>query len=209
MKILRQIFCGSAFLLGSLSFATSAPAPEISWADLDDPTTQMVSRAANDWVNRLHDSLLGEVDALLHTARPELALEQLHLKKNSLPRSRSSEPRATALKFTSLRVRNPVNAPDAGDLAALEIIQAQLLNGMQPTGLLVQKVTNPDAPIEWRVYRSVSVMPKCTLCHGPKELLQPEVRATLAKLFPEDKAVDYAPFDWRGVIRVSYELPEN
>ncbi|MDP1578819.1 MAG: DUF3365 domain-containing protein, partial [Candidatus Didemnitutus sp.] len=119
------------------------------------------------------------------------------------------EPRATALKLTGARVRNPANAPDEAELAALAVIQSQLRNGLQPAGLMVQKVAKPDAPLEWRVYRSISVIPKCTLCHGPKDLLQPEVRAALAKLFPEDQAVDYAPFDWRGVIRVSYELPEN
>ena len=58
-------------------------------------------------------------------------------------------------------------------------------------------------PEEWRVYRPISVMAACITCHGPADTLLPSVRAKLARLYPEDKALNYATYDWRGVIRVS------
>jgi hypothetical protein len=41
------------------------------------------------------------------------------------------------------------------------------------------------------------------------ENLQPEVRTSLARLFPGDLAIGYPVYSWRGVIRLSLTVPES
>jgi hypothetical protein len=38
----------------------------------------------------------------------------------------------------------------------------------------------------------------CTLCHGPRETLAPEVRAALANRYPQDQAVGFSAGELRG-----------
>lgn len=148
---------------------------------------------------------MSEVERLLGTVGPEAAVPALHLKNLSLPRPVVDKPRVTAIKLTGFRVRNPNNAPDAADLAALERIKDLLQSGLRPPKVLVQQVDRSGAPTEWRVYRPIAVAPTCVLCHGPVDSLPPGVRTSLARLHPEDAATGFFAYDWRGLIRVSYE----
>jgi hypothetical protein len=73
--------------------------------------------------------------------------------------------------------------------------------------VLVQRVTLPGLPPEWRVYRPLAVLKQCTECHGSVATLAPGVTDTLKVFYPADKAVDYQSGEWRGLIRVSIVEP--
>ena len=118
------------------------------------------------------------------------------------------QPRITAVKLTSLELRNPANRPDAADRAALEITNTALRDGSEVPGVLVQQLNRPGQPTEWRVYRPVTTMPLCLKCHGPTDELAPDVRAQLALKYPQDHATGYTAYKWRGVIRISLAAPE-
>ncbi|MBA4136850.1 MAG: hypothetical protein C0518_05990 [Opitutus sp.] len=182
---------------------------KFSWADESEPTTTELARSGERLIDRIGGSLMMEVERMLGTKGLEAAVPELHLKYLNPPRPVEGRPRVTEIRRTSFRVRERRNAPDAADLAALELIRASLNSGEQPPKVLVQKVERPRAATEWRVYRPISVGPNCLLCHGPVESLQPAVRNALERYYPEDKATEYSAYDWRGVIRVSYELPEK
>ena len=113
----------------------------------------------------------------------------------------------TAIRRTSLQVRNPANAPDPADLAALELIRGQLENGDDVAKVLVQRVTLPGQPPEWRVYRPLVTLKQCLECHGPTDTLAPGVADTLKVFFPSDQAVNFKAGSWRGLIRASIVEP--
>ncbi|MBA3848476.1 MAG: hypothetical protein C0502_00590 [Opitutus sp.] len=199
--------CG---LAGALSAQDTQPAEvKFSWADLAEPAVAELAKSGERLIDRIGGSLMVEVERMLGTQGLETAVQTLHLRHLNPPRPVEGKPRVTEIKRTSFRVRNPRNAPDAADLAALEMIRGFLNSGEQPPKLLVQKVERADAPVEWRVYRPISVGPNCLLCHGPVESLQPQVRYLLERYYPEDKATGYNAYDWRGLIRVSYERPDK
>lgn len=200
-------------VLGGCGLAAAEPAAppamEFAWADASDPAIASLRSSGERLIERIGGSLMAEVDRVLGTKGLDAAVPELHLKQLQLPRAIAGQPRVTAIKRTSYRIRDPRNAPDAAELAVLERIRLALNVGDPPPRVLVQKVTRPDAPAEYRVYRPIAAGPQCILCHGDPESLQPAVRAALERHYPEDKATGYAAFDWRGIIRVSYELPAD
>lgn len=207
MKILL-----AGLLAGGLGLALGAtesqPEPlRYAWAESTDATAIVVGDAGARLIERFGGSFMVEVERMLATIGAEAAVSELHLKNFPLPTPRAGTPRATAIKLTSLRVRNPLNAPDAADLAALERTKDLLQSGLRPPRVLVQTVDRPGAPTEWRVYRPIAVAPSCLQCHGPVDSLPPGVRTSLERLYPGDRATDYFAYDWRGLLRVSYEAP--
>jgi mono/diheme cytochrome c family protein len=102
-----------------------------------------------------------------------------------------------ALKRTSTRVRNPLNAPDALEQQALEWFAAEHAAGREPTELVQREGT------DFRYYVPLRVAAPCLTCHGPVDALTPEVRRALESRYPGDRATGYAIGDLRGVLRVS------
>jgi len=191
---------------GLLRAAPLTPITELkfTWVDPDDPAVAAIRQAGESAIQLVGNRLILEVNQVLAAKGAEEAIEVLHLKTLTLPPAGPGKPSITAVRRTSLKVRQPANAPDNADLAALMSIQKELMDGNNPPKLLLQRIEAAGTtPEEWRVYRPISVMSSCVVCHGPVDTLLPSVKAKLERLFPEDKAVNYAAYDWRGVIRVS------
>lgn len=182
--------------------------PPVSWVDSTDPSVTAIRQTGERQIDRVGNLLVYEVERTIAANGLAKAVEMVHLKDLALPKPAPGQPRVTAVRHTSLNLRNPANQPDAPDRAALERINTALQSGDEIPMILIQRLEPRDVPMEWRVYRPITTMPLCVKCHGPVDALQPEVRAALARLYPEDQAIDYTAYKWRGVIRVSLAAPE-
>lgn len=190
----------------STAWPADAASPH-SFVNPDDPAVAEIRRLGERTIDQSGNALIGEVRRVLATTSPALAIGALHLKDYKLPAPLPGKPAVTEIRRTSLRVRNPANAPDGADLAALEKIKDQLDDGDEVAKVLVQRVNLPGKPAEWRVYRPLGVLKQCIDCHGPASALAPGVAATLKEFYPKDVAVDYKPGAWRGLLRVSIVEP--
>lgn len=195
-------------LVGLASAADPAAEMNFSWADDSEPLATTLLLSGTKLTDLVGGSLMRECDRALSTVGLDESMEIMHLKKLGIPAPVPGKPSVTGFKLTSYRVRNPRNAPDPADLAALEHIRTKLRDSdgtaSQP---FLQRVERPGQPVEWRVYRAFVITPQCLLCHGRAESLQPQIRASLNRHFPEDQAVNYGPYDWRGLIRISLVVP--
>lgn len=172
--------------------------------DPADPAIAPMRQTGERAIAVVADRLLSEVSQVLATKSPEEAIELLHLEGFTLPAAAHGGPVVTAIKRTSLRVRDPANAPDEAERAVLQSILRNLESGESPPKLLMQHVeASGGSPEEWRVYRPIGVAASCVVCHGNPESMPPAVNARLDQLFPADKAAGYSAREWRGVIRVS------
>lgn len=199
-------------LIAALALARSpaadAPASSASFVDPADPEIQEIRDLGERAINRLGATLLNEVAVTVAKSGAERAIDMCHLK--ALPLTGeiiAGMPRITGVKRTSLRLRNPANAPDAAEALALARVDRDIASGILPK-VLVQRVDRPGEKPEWRVYRPVGVAQQCVTCHGPRESLAPALQARLTELYPADQATGYSVGQWRGLIRVSVaELP--
>ncbi len=109
------------------------------------------------------------------------------------------------IKRVTGRTRNPANAPDAFEQKALDYFQQA---GEELPAFLVQKITAGGERVRFRYYKPLKVGGLCVNCHGPEEMLQPQVRETLQQLYPNDRATGYAIGDFRGLVRVELQKDE-
>ncbi|MGD2067972.1 MAG: DUF3365 domain-containing protein, partial [Gemmatimonadota bacterium] len=110
----------------------------------------------------------------------------------------ASEAAGVEVARTSLRVRNPDNAPDRWEEAALRHFQALVEAGDSLPAGWVQ----PVSAEEMRFYAPLRIAPLCVNCHGPRDALAPGVAEILDAEYPDDRATGYRPGDLRGLVRV-------
>jgi hypothetical protein len=108
---------------------------------------------------------------------------------------------------TSLKVRNPANAPDSVEVRVLDFLADLHESGVLPPEYVeVRRLATGTR--ELRYFRPIKVAAGCVTCHGPSDGIAPSIKAVLAERYPEDMAVGYAEGDLRGVIAVRRALPE-
>lgn len=108
---------------------------------------------------------------------------------------------------TSLKVRNPANAPDSVEVRVLDLLADLHESGVLPPEYVeVRRLATGTR--ELRYFRPIKVAAGCLTCHGPSDNIAPAIKTVLAERYPEDAAVGYAEGDLRGVIAVRRALPE-
>ncbi|MBI2813808.1 MAG: DUF3365 domain-containing protein [Opitutae bacterium] len=194
-------------------FDATAPAPAAADGSTatfvagGDTTTTQIAQYGFKMIEQIGGMMIAEVNRELANREISEAVSIMHLKTLELPKPVAGRPAITAIKRTSLLIRDPRNAPDAADTAALNKIHSQLMNDQTPDKMLVQKIERAGQPVEWRVYRPIAASQSCLACHGDPKTFRPGVKAALDLLYPEDKALDYGAKEWRGIIRVSLTAP--
>ena len=173
----------------------------------EDATAAAIGQYGYKMIERIGGMMITEVNHELANREISQAVSIMHLKSLELPKPVAGKPTVTAIKRTSLMLRDPHNAPDAADTEALEKIHKQLMADESPDKMLVQKIEKPGQPVEWRVYRPIAASQSCLACHGDPKTFKPGVKEALDSLYPEDKAIDYSAQEWRGMIRVSLTAP--
>ncbi len=174
-----------------------------TFVDSADPAVAEIAQYGFKVIEQIGAQLVNETTRELATKETHLAVAVMHLKGMQLPKPVAGKPTVTAVKRTSLLLRDPRNAPDGADAAALDKIHVQLMADQSPDKMLVQKTEMPGQPVEWRVYRPIASSKSCLACHGDPSKFSPGVKEALDRMYPEDKALDYSAQEWRGVIRVT------
>ncbi|MDH3283214.1 MAG: DUF3365 domain-containing protein [Acidobacteriota bacterium] len=155
---------------------------------------------AGTLISRLTDALHDEGAVPALTVCSEVAQELT---------SEIGEEHGLAIRRTSLRTRNPLNAPDPYERRWLEQEEARFGANPElhptPTTVIVE---TPSGGWELRYVRPLFLAELCVQCHGAPERLAEGIPEALARLYPEDRATGFAPGDLRGVISVRVPLGE-
>jgi hypothetical protein len=97
---------------------------------------------------------------------------------------------------TSLKLRNPANAPDEWERARLESFEQRKQAGEDPAKLEYYAVVEQEGEPVFRYMKAIPTAELCLTCHGEK--IDPAVAAKLAELYPRDQARGYKVGDIRG-----------
>jgi len=105
---------------------------------------------------------------------------------------------------TSLKPRNPDNAPDAWETRVLEQFETRKAAGEDPTKLVYTEIVEDDGREVFRMMKAIPTAEVCTKCHGV-ELQEPVVKK-LDELYPEDQARGFKVGDLRGAFTLQKDL---
>lgn len=108
------------------------------------------------------------------------------------------------IRRTSLKIRNPKNAPDAWERHVLDTFAKEAALGKDPASLEFAEVVHEEGAPVLRYMKAITVAEPCLACHGRS--LAPAVSAALSASYPEDKATGYKKGDLRGAFSVSKPL---
>lgn len=149
-------------------------------------------------VAKLAGTVRGRLQAAMAEGGPVAAVSACADDAQALT-AQVSHDTGAALGRSSLRLRNPANAPPAWVAAWLTEQGERPAAGVE--GFARVEGSNV------RVLKPVAVEAVCVTCHGPPDQIPAEVRAILAERYPQDAATGYAVGDLRGVAWA--ELPEG
>ncbi len=103
-------------------------------------------------------------------------------------------PQNATVRRTALKYRNEANKPDAMDKDVLISYAESIKNKtFTPKDIVVLKTSNT-----YRVYKPLLTKGACLKCHGTN--VDKKLKSTIAKAYPNDKAMDFLEGDFRGAI---------
>ena len=106
---------------------------------------------------------------------------------------------------TSLKLRNPGNAPDAWEKKVLGSFEARKVSGEDPKKMEYAEVVQQGDAWVFRYMKAIPTaeMP-CLMCHGGA-IAEP-VAAKLDQFYPEDQARGYKAGDIRGAFTITQPI---
>lgn len=105
---------------------------------------------------------------------------------------------------TSLKVRNPDNAPDGWESRILQSFEQRLADGEDPGRIETFAIRN-DGERRWGHWmKAIPTEGLCTACHG--KTIAPEVTEAIDRAYPQDEARGFSVGDLRGAFSVEIEL---
>lgn len=155
-------------------------------------------------VKAFFGELKGELVKAMKEGGPVHAISACNLKAPGIAEKISAK-KGWTVGRTSLKPRNPDNAPDAWERAVLEKFEARKAAGESPKKMAFAEVVEQDGKQLFRFMKAIPTaeMP-CLACHG--ETLKPAVEAKLNELYPEDKARGYKAGDIRGAFTITQPM---
>ncbi len=107
---------------------------------------------------------------------------------------------------TSLKYRNPDNAPDAWETSVLTAFEDQVAAGAEISALEKAEIVHVDGKSEFRYMKPIPTQSVCLTCHGQQ--LAPDLAAAIDELYPNDLARGFAVGDIRGAFTIRQPIAE-
>ena len=102
---------------------------------------------------------------------------------------------------TSLKLRNPDNAPTEWQQLQLQAMDAQPVRDGKPVE--VWQVSDAEGQPRFQYMSAIPTQGMCLKCHGTS--IDPKVQAKLKELYPRDQATGFSEGELRGAFVVTYQ----
>ncbi len=155
------------------------------------------SRAA---VEELASYLKNELVKAIRTNGPASAISVCNVAAPKIAKD-VSDKIGGRIARTALKLRNPKNAPDAWERKILEIFIKQIEAGADAKVLEHFEIVKDDGHSSFRYMKAIVTGKPCLTCHGSD--VAPALRSVIRDLYPEDKAIGFAPGSLRGAFTVT------
>lgn len=187
--LLLAVGCAASLSANAENFSVNIP-------QLQDEGKQVVMK--------LVSTLGGELKAAKEEGGAIAAINVCNTKAQPLTES-VSDNSDWIVNRTSLKLRNPDNAPDEWEKAVLEKFESQTQQGANIKKLgYSQVLVDEEGRKVFRMMKAIPVADQCLACHGKQ--IKPELEERLQALYPEDKATGFSAGDLRGAFTLKKYL---
>ncbi len=169
------------------------------------PVEQRVAKA-REITQLFSDRLRAGLSAALKSGPAANAIGLCHTLAPDLT-TQIGEDTGIELARVALKLRNPENAPDEWEEKVLQSFLAQALAGADVARLEhYEIIATAEGDKMFRYMRAIPVGEKCLACHGTD--VKQDVKAEIARLYPEDKATGYRVGELRGAFSLIQLIEE-
>lgn len=112
-------------------------------------------------------------------------------------KSLSNLPSGVSIKRITTKPRNVKNQASKEEIVILNKIKKQMHVDKKFDMYIEQK-----SPKHFQVYKPIKIMGLCLKCHGTAQTRHKEAYKIIEKKYPNDKAIDYKLYDFRGAFLV-------
>lgn len=154
-------------------------------------------------VKEFMGQLKGELETAMKAGGPTNAIKVC---KNSAPEiaGNMSKKYDWRVARTSLKYRNSNNKPDAWETKVLNDFEARKAKGEDVKKMEAHEVVTVNGKKEFRYMKAIPTAKVCVQCHGAK--INPDVKASLKQMYPNDKARGFKEGDIRGAFTITQPM---
>jgi hypothetical protein len=185
-RLMLAIVCGLAVVCG---------------AKADD--AQQYTGEARGIAKQFFGTLKGELQGVMKQGGPVAAIGFCNIRAPQI-NSQVSYDVGWDVARTSLKPRNPKNAPDAWEMAVLERFEARKAAGEDVKSMEHAEIVESDGQKVFRYMKAIPTAELCLTCHGSE--IPAEVATHLDQLYPKDTARGFKEGDIRGAFTLSKNL---
>ena len=160
-------------------------------------------QASRQVVKEFMQQLKGELQQAMQSGGPVRAIEICRTRAPVIAGSLSQKT-GWRVARTSLKYRNPANAPDAWERGVLQEFEARKAKGEDVRKLEHAERVTVNGKKEFRYMKAIPTGPVCLGCHGEK--LEPAVEQALKQFYPQDRARGFRVGDIRGAFTLTQPL---
>ena len=158
-------------------------------------------------VQEFMSELKGELGKAIKAGGPIKAIEVCNKVAPSIAKAQSDK-HGWEVGRTSLKLRNPNNAPDEWETMVLKKFEERAAAGESPQDMAYFEVVEHNGAKAFRFMKAIGMPPldkaPCLKCHG--ENIDPNLAAKLDELYPNDKARGYKPGMIRGAFTITQPM---
>jgi len=162
--------------------------------------------AARQTVRRFQERMKGELAAAI---KADGAANAVPLCQTTAPDllTEFTDSSGFEVMRTSLKLRNPENAPGTWEREVLNEFQEKAAAGANPKSLeRYDEIVTPEGDKLFRYMSGIPTGEICLNCHGSE--IKPDVKAELVRYYPDDKATGYRLGELRGAFSLVKLLTE-
>ena len=186
-------------LLIIITLSLAAIAPD-SYA-ADDYSAELA--ASRETVKEFMQTLKKELQAGMQEGGPINAVSVCNLTAPAIASTYSAR-NGWDVGRTSLKLRNPDNAPDTWERSVLESFEERKRAGEDPMKMEFYEAVREDDSHKFRYMKAIPTARLCLACHG--EQVDSVTGTRLEKLYPYDQAMGYREGDIRGAFSITQPL---
>jgi hypothetical protein len=158
-------------------------------------------------VKQFMGKLKGELGSAMKSGGPTKAIEVCNTVAPTIAKAESDK-HGWEVGRTSLKTRNPSNAPDEWETMVLKKFEERAAAGENPAEMAHFEVVEKDGKKAFRFMKAIGMPPlnkaPCLKCHG--ENIDPAISAKIDELYPNDQARGYKPGMIRGAFTITQPM---